>query len=78
MPVLQLGETKPRGSKGKAGITKMAPNICQQTGVGTSQGSSPGPAKLGVPGGEIVLQGISTQVPAFHHLTAHRLLVKKR
>ena len=85
VPILQLGKTKPRGSKGKAGITGMAQpfdhpehHLCQQTGIGTSQGSSPGPAKLGVPGGcGIVLQGTSTRVPAFHHLAAYRLLGKK-
>lgn len=45
---------------------------------GGSQGGSPGPGKLGVPGsGGIFLQGRSTQVPAFRHLAVHRLLGKK-
>jgi len=58
VPILQLGKTEPRGSEGKAGITGMAQpcdhpehHHCQGSGAGGSQGSSPGPAKPGVPGG---------------------------
>lgn len=54
---LQMGKTETRGSKGKTGITGMAQpldhpdhHLCQQTGVRGSQGGSPGPAKLRVPG----------------------------
>lgn len=58
VPILQLGKTEPRGSKGKAGIARMAQpfrhpehHLCQQIRVGgSSQGGSPGPGKLGVLG----------------------------
>lgn len=75
VPILQLGKTEPRDSKGKAGITGMIQpfdhpehHLCQQTGWSCQAGSARW---------KLFCKEPELGYRHFHRLAAHRLLGKK-